>query len=122
MTSSGRRNDDTVRRDLPAPQLLQNRKHGRRLGAPRVVGVHLGVSDRTVWGDDVTSGHRQRPTVLAVKLRQVRTERLLHLTQIVRQSPAHAELSGDFPAMVAEDREPQSVLPLRFAAIGRRLL
>ena len=118
MTSSGRRNDAVVMRLGGVPVALEP---GRwpKAGAPRVVGVHLGVSDRAILSDDITSGHRQGPTVLAVELRTVfRAERLLNLTQIVRQSPAHAELSGDLPAMVAEDREPKSVLPLRFAAIG----
>ena len=84
-------------------------------------GVHFGVSDRSILRDDITGGHRQGPTVLAVKLHQVRAERFVDLPQIVRQSPAHVELSGDFPAMIAQNREPEPVLPLRFAAIWRRL-
>jgi hypothetical protein len=44
------------------------------------------------------------------------------LPQVVRQSPEHVELSGDFPAMIVQDREAEPVLPLLFAAIWRRLL
>jgi hypothetical protein len=76
-------------------QLPQNREDSRRFGPTGVVGVHLGVSDRTILRDDITGGHRQSPTVLAVELRQVRTKRFLDLAQIVGQSPAHAELSGN---------------------------
>jgi hypothetical protein len=41
-----------------AAQLLQNREDGRRLRASRVIGIHLGVSDRAILRDDISGGHR----------------------------------------------------------------
>ena len=98
-----------------AAQLLQNPEDSRGFGPMSVVGVHLGVSDRTILRDDITGGHRQSPSVLPIELRQVRTKRFLDLAQIVGQSPAHAELSGNFATVIAQDRELEPILPLRFA-------
>jgi len=54
--------------------VLQRREHRQqllRVGSARVVGVHLGVRDRSVGADQVTRRHGQGPARVPIRLRQI---------------------------------------------------
>src|SRR6516162_5686342 len=95
---------------LSSKQRLENGNRICRLGAHRVVGISIGVSDDATAIDHESCRHRQLPCRLPVALLEVVLEHIeIDVFQVVRQRKGKAVGPGNTETMIVDDGERETL-------------